>query len=322
MSNDGIVPGPEQDPPAPQPTAPPAGPAQAAPPAQPGPAAPPAYAPPPPPGQFAPPPPTGESPPPPAPGQFAPPPPAAGAYPPPPVGPPTSAPAPGGAATIVEGDKSFITTWILSFLLGLFGVDRFYLGKVGTGLLKLFTLGGLGIWWLVDLILTLTGAARDRQGFRLAGYDKHKKIAWIVTGALVALGIVINLINGTANGGGSTDATTEPEVVASESAAPDEEPSEEASEEPSAPAQGASAEWADETFGTFPATPASGTGDNIVDLPAGATGGIVTATHSGSSNFSITVLDAANGSTGELLVNTIGAYSGTTAGASTPSARA
>ncbi|MBN9612141.1 MAG: Ltp family lipoprotein [Actinobacteria bacterium] len=74
------------------------------------------------------------------------------------------------------------------------GVDRFYLGKIGTGLLKLVTFGGLGIWWLVDIILTLAGAQRDKKGLKLAGYDQHKKIAWIVTAALLVLGLIVNAV--------------------------------------------------------------------------------------------------------------------------------
>jgi len=47
--------------------------------------------------------------------------------------------------------------WVLCLLMSIFfgsiGVDRFIMGRVGTGILKLITFGGLGIWWLVDLIL-------------------------------------------------------------------------------------------------------------------------------------------------------------------------
>ena len=53
-----------------------------------------------------------------------------------------------------ESQKSFVVTWLLAYFLGGLGVDRFYLGKVGTGLLKLFTLGGLGVWALVDFDVT------------------------------------------------------------------------------------------------------------------------------------------------------------------------
>jgi len=42
---------------------------------------------------------------------------------------------------------------IMSIIFGSLGVDRFIMGKVGTGILKLITFGGCGIWWLIDLIL-------------------------------------------------------------------------------------------------------------------------------------------------------------------------
>lgn len=90
------------------------------------------------------------------------------------------------------GNKSFLTAWLLSLLVGVFGVDRFYLGKVGTGILKLVTLGGFGIWALIDLILILTNKMRDKQGLPLVGYDRHRKVALIVTGVLILLSIVVN----------------------------------------------------------------------------------------------------------------------------------
>ncbi len=67
---------------------------------------------------------------------------------------------------------------------------------MGTGLVKLFTFGGFGIWVLIDLILVLAGAQRDKQDRNLAGYDQHKKISWIVTAALMALSIIISSVSG------------------------------------------------------------------------------------------------------------------------------
>lgn len=91
-------------------------------------------------------------------------------------------------------DRSFIATWMFSWLLGFLGVDRFYLGKVGTGIVKLLTVGGFGIWWLIDLILTLAGVQRDKQGRLLPDFEEHKMIAWIITAAGFGLSILASAI--------------------------------------------------------------------------------------------------------------------------------
>ncbi len=90
--------------------------------------------------------------------------------------------------------KSFVATWLLAWFLGTFGIDRFYLGKIGTGILKLITLGGLGLWSLIDLIITLAGGQRDKDGRPLAGYQENKTVAWIITIVAILLGAGIGTI--------------------------------------------------------------------------------------------------------------------------------
>ena len=59
----------------------------------------------------------------------------------------------------------------LGVVLGVFGAHRFYVGKIGTGLGMLFTLGGLGLWWLYDIILIAAGESTDAEGRRLLRWD-------------------------------------------------------------------------------------------------------------------------------------------------------
>ncbi|XVU27087.1 TM2 domain-containing protein [Actinoplanes sp. CA-054009] len=71
-------------------------------------------------------------------------------------------------APAATGSKSFIAALLLCFFLGTLGVHRFYVGKVGTGILMLITLGGFGIWTLIDFIMIAVGKFSDKQGLALA----------------------------------------------------------------------------------------------------------------------------------------------------------
>lgn len=61
-------------------------------------------------------------------------------------------------------DLNWTVLFLLSLFLGGIGADRFYVGKIGTGLVKLFTLGGLGIWTLIDFIMVCCNALEDKEG--------------------------------------------------------------------------------------------------------------------------------------------------------------
>jgi len=52
----------------------------------------------------------------------------------------------------------------LSIIVGGLGIDRFYMGKIGTGILKLITFGGFGLWYIIDIVLIATAQMRDSSG--------------------------------------------------------------------------------------------------------------------------------------------------------------
>lgn len=64
-------------------------------------------------------------------------------------------------------DKRILPAFLLCFFVGFLGVHRFYVGKVGTGILQIVTLGGLGIWVLIDFIMIIVGAFTDKQGRKI-----------------------------------------------------------------------------------------------------------------------------------------------------------
>lgn len=90
-----------------------------------------------------------------------------------------------------ESDKSYLVTLLFSYFLGAYGADRFYLGQVGLGIAKLLTLGGLGIWAFIDLLLIALNKVKDKDGRQLAGYnEKVRKIVKFLLGVYIAMMII------------------------------------------------------------------------------------------------------------------------------------
>lgn len=64
-------------------------------------------------------------------------------------------------------DKSRLVALLFCFFLGPLGAHRFYVGKIGTGVLHLVTLGILGVWTLIDLIVIIIGCFTDADGKKI-----------------------------------------------------------------------------------------------------------------------------------------------------------
>jgi serine/threonine protein kinase len=103
--------------------------------------------------------------------------------------------------------KKLMTAWILSIVVGYFGVDRFYMGKVGTGILKLVTIGGYGVWAFIDAYQLGGGKVTDKWGRQLtsteeetATLSKWRLLASIAAGVLCIALIAWSQINRIVNG--------------------------------------------------------------------------------------------------------------------------
>lgn len=94
------------------------------------------------------------------------------------------------SAMAATNGKDFMKVFFLAFVFGFLGVDRFYVNKVGTGILKLITGGGVGIWVLIDLILIVKGSYTDKQGNKLVDREGKVRFAKNITIIAVVLAVL------------------------------------------------------------------------------------------------------------------------------------
>ncbi|MDB5162074.1 MAG: putative domain family protein [Candidatus Saccharibacteria bacterium] len=84
---------------------------------------------------------------------------------------------------VVKPDKKmprqrhFLAVFFISFMWGTFGADRMYMGYWATGILKLLTFGGFGLWAMTDFIIIMTGTFKDKQGREMLQAAEYKKFA-------------------------------------------------------------------------------------------------------------------------------------------------
>lgn len=116
-------------------------------------------------------------------------------YPPKPSHPTAPAPHKTHAAQPPEAEnqsKSYVGASLISYFLGCFGIDRFYLGYTGLGIAKLLTFGGLGIWAYVENWLIVFGVIRQKGDRRpLEGYAQYGEPTKIILGIILGLQLLL-----------------------------------------------------------------------------------------------------------------------------------
>jgi TM2 domain-containing membrane protein YozV len=75
-----------------------------------------------------------------------------------------SCPKCGAGQELPKSPKGFVPVILLCLFFGMIGIHRFYVGKIGTGILMILTLGGFGIWAMIDLIIIIIGSFKDSDG--------------------------------------------------------------------------------------------------------------------------------------------------------------
>ncbi|GAB3409474.1 hypothetical protein GCM10027515_28260 [Schumannella luteola] len=101
----------------------------------------------------------------------------------------------GASAADPSGEpRSYFAVWLLSWLLGVVGADRFYVGRPVSGVLKLITAGGIGVWAIMDLILLSWDVLSDGKGRRLIAPESSRgmlRAISIISGVLWTIFILL-----------------------------------------------------------------------------------------------------------------------------------
>jgi TM2 domain-containing membrane protein YozV len=105
---------------------------------------------------------------------------------------------PYGRQDPIDPPKSHTVAMILCFLFGGLGIHRFYMGKIGTGILMLLTLGGFGIWSIIDFLILAFDNFNDSNGQLLAGKNRKVVIVIMVFYGIFIIFFIIGILIGLA----------------------------------------------------------------------------------------------------------------------------